>query len=183
MAHTWCCPTSTFVFKYIKWHVTFNRKRITFNCGILEHKQWVSDPYWLHLTHRSNLIMSRVYYILSAALFVLEIPETKVSLAFLFRNLFAQHSVCESHNYCKTLVTVIPCSKTELKSLNLDVFDLHVFQALLENSTDCCERIKTMNETCVNITLCDPGMFVKYYHLEKLNRDANKCLFNTTWAN
>ncbi|XP_042614571.1 uncharacterized protein C1orf159-like isoform X3 [Cyprinus carpio] len=51
--------------------------------------------------------MSRVYYILSAALFVLEIPETK---------------------------------------------------ALLENSNDCCERIKRMNETCVNITLCDPGL-------------------------
>ncbi|XP_052455862.1 uncharacterized protein C1orf159-like isoform X2 [Carassius gibelio] len=51
--------------------------------------------------------MSRVYYILSAALFVLEIPETK---------------------------------------------------ALLENSNDCCKRIKRMNETCVNITLCDPGL-------------------------
>ncbi|KAF4112396.1 hypothetical protein G5714_007191 [Onychostoma macrolepis] len=51
--------------------------------------------------------MSTVYYILSAALFVLEIPETK---------------------------------------------------ALLENSNDCCERIKRMNETCVNITLCDPGL-------------------------
>ena len=45
--------------------------------------------------------MSRVYYILSAALFVLEIPETKVSLAFLFRNLFTQHSVSENHNYCE----------------------------------------------------------------------------------
>ncbi|XP_050969011.1 uncharacterized protein C1orf159 homolog isoform X1 [Labeo rohita] len=51
--------------------------------------------------------MSRVCFILSAALFVLEIPETK---------------------------------------------------ALLENSNDCCERIKKMNETCVNITLCDPGL-------------------------
>ncbi|XP_051996443.1 uncharacterized protein C1orf159 homolog isoform X2 [Xyrauchen texanus] len=51
--------------------------------------------------------MSRAYYIVSAALFVLEIPETK---------------------------------------------------ALLENSNDCCERIKRMNETCANITLCDPGL-------------------------
>ncbi|XP_057194279.1 uncharacterized protein C1orf159 homolog isoform X1 [Triplophysa rosa] len=51
--------------------------------------------------------MSRVYYVLSAALFVLEIPETK---------------------------------------------------ALLENSNDCCERIKKMNETCANSTLCDPGL-------------------------
>uniref|UniRef100_A0A672PC02 Uncharacterized protein n=1 Tax=Sinocyclocheilus grahami TaxID=75366 RepID=A0A672PC02_SINGR len=55
---------------------------------------------------KSNLIMSRVYYIFSAALFVLEIPETK---------------------------------------------------ALLESSNDCCERIKRMNETCVNTTLCDPA--------------------------
>ncbi|XP_016109575.1 uncharacterized protein C1orf159-like isoform X2 [Sinocyclocheilus grahami] len=51
--------------------------------------------------------MSRVYYILSAALFVLEMPETK---------------------------------------------------AQLENANDCCERIKRMNETCVNITHCDPGL-------------------------
>lgn len=51
--------------------------------------------------------MSRVYYILSAALFVLAIPETKT---------------------------------------------------LLNNSNDCCERIKKMNETCANSTLCDPGL-------------------------
>ncbi|XP_051562733.1 uncharacterized protein C1orf159-like [Myxocyprinus asiaticus] len=51
--------------------------------------------------------MSGAYYIISAALFVLEMPETK---------------------------------------------------ALLENSNDCCERIKRMNETCANITLCDPGL-------------------------
>ncbi|KAK9973520.1 hypothetical protein ABG768_024246 [Culter alburnus] len=51
--------------------------------------------------------MSRVYYIISAALFVLEIPETK---------------------------------------------------ALLENFNDCCERIKRMNETCANISHCNPGL-------------------------
>ncbi|XP_067316193.1 uncharacterized protein C1orf159 homolog isoform X2 [Pseudorasbora parva] len=32
------------------------------------------------------------------------------------------------------------------------------FKALLENSNDCCERIKRMNETCANISLCDPGL-------------------------
>ncbi len=64
-----------------------------------------------------------------------------------------------------TLVTVIPCCKTEFNiSSNLDVFfDLHVFQALLENSNDCCERIKRMNETCGNSTLCDPGMFLFFF--------------------
>lgn len=34
--------------------------------------------------------MSRVYYILSAALFVLEIPETKVSVVF-FSGIFSQN--------------------------------------------------------------------------------------------
>lgn len=50
--------------------------------------------------------MSRAYYIISAALYVLKIPETK---------------------------------------------------ALLDNSNDCCETIKRMNESCANVSLCEPG--------------------------
>ncbi|XP_016322740.1 uncharacterized protein C1orf159-like isoform X1 [Sinocyclocheilus anshuiensis] len=72
---------------------------------IIDFVSW--HPNYPYSKLKSNLIMSRAYYILSAALFVLEIPETK---------------------------------------------------ALLENSNDCCERIKRMNETCVNTTLCDPGL-------------------------
>ncbi|NP_001313355.1 uncharacterized protein C1orf159 homolog isoform X1 [Danio rerio] len=50
--------------------------------------------------------MSRAYYIISAVLYVLKIPETK---------------------------------------------------ALLDNSNDCCETIKRMNESCANVSLCEPG--------------------------
>lgn len=42
----------------------------------------ILNPFWLHLTHTSNLI-STVYYI-SATLFVLEIPETILDLYFGF---------------------------------------------------------------------------------------------------
>lgn len=58
-------------------------------------------------------------------------------------------------------MTVTNVSKLNLRPVPFLICNLvlHVFQALLENSNDCCERIKRMNETCANISHCDPGMF------------------------
>ncbi|XP_076870629.1 uncharacterized protein C1orf159 homolog [Brachyhypopomus gauderio] len=39
----------------------------------------------------------------------------------------------------------------------LFVLEIHVTQALLENTNYCCGRTQKINESCVNSTQCDPG--------------------------